>query len=250
MPYPNLAFAEPLLQESRLRKACHSRRVLALCLVFFGLGLAVLLNSVPCLGESEQNLVVQNKEISLALQHTRPARAWQFPRQATVMRLSQPLASVWQSPQPSWFRQTMKPAAAEGFGSKAPEEKEKDDGSEDRLAALEARVSTRGKKEKKEAYEAPDFEPQPLIKQKKPPKEQAPGVPKTFPYETQYVGFLAFTGALIILQGLFLGLAGFLGGDFDNIAVTVVFPLFTPTVGLFLLLSSIYGVVKSIQDQA
>lgn len=74
------------------------------------------------------------------------------------------------------------------------------------------------------------------------------GTPSIFgnpQYEQYYVSLLTFIGILILGEGLFLGGSGFLPEEFDNFAVQFVFPAFAPTVGTFLLLSSVYGVLKS-----
>jgi hypothetical protein len=64
------------------------------------------------------------------------------------------------------------------------------------------------------------------------------------------VGYRRFLGAfftLILLEGLALGGAGFLPDEADAWVASVLYPTFSPTVGLFLLASSIYGVWKAKQ---
>jgi hypothetical protein len=65
--------------------------------------------------------------------------------------------------------------------------------------------------------------------------------------EIGYRRFLAAFFTLILLEGLALGGAGFLPDEVDAWVAGVLYPTFSPTVGLFLLASSIYGVWKSKQ---
>ncbi|CAK0762827.1 hypothetical protein CVIRNUC_002996 [Coccomyxa viridis] len=65
--------------------------------------------------------------------------------------------------------------------------------------------------------------------------------------ETSYLLFLTLVFVFIILEGLFIALSGFLPEAADQLAQNVVYPAFSPSVGFFLLLSSIYGIWKSRQ---
>ncbi|KAI3871997.1 hypothetical protein MKW92_043339 [Papaver armeniacum] len=56
-------------------------------------------------------------------------------------------------------------------------------------------------------------------------------------------------GSLIIIEGLTLSASGFLPEDWDKFIVKYVYPVFTPTVLLFLAGSVVYGVVKYFQSE-
>jgi len=62
--------------------------------------------------------------------------------------------------------------------------------------------------------------------------------------EANTVKFLALLFVIFFCEGIFLAIAGFLPEAADNFATTYVYPAFSPTLGLFLLISVIYGVVK------
>ncbi|GMH32605.1 hypothetical protein BSKO_00439 [Bryopsis sp. KO-2023] len=64
-------------------------------------------------------------------------------------------------------------------------------------------------------------------------------------FESNVVSLLFFLFGLIFLEGLFLAAAGFLPEGVDDFALNVVYPAFSPTVGVFLLCSSFYGVWKT-----
>merc|ERR1719387_1892601 len=51
--------------------------------------------------------------------------------------------------------------------------------------------------------------------------------------------------ARIFVEGLLVAGSGFLPEDVDNFIVTTVFPAFTPTLGVFLLISVLYGLFKT-----
>jgi len=65
--------------------------------------------------------------------------------------------------------------------------------------------------------------------------------------EANTVKFLALLFVIFFCEGIFLAIAGFLPEAADNFATTYVYPAFSPTLGLFLLISVIYGVVKTRQ---
>eukprot|EP00891_Asterochloris_glomerata_P005672 jgi/Astpho2/5672/Aster-x1311 len=51
--------------------------------------------------------------------------------------------------------------------------------------------------------------------------------------------------SLIILEGLLLALSGFLPESVDQFATDYIYKSFSPTVGVFVLCSTVYGVWKS-----
>ena len=63
--------------------------------------------------------------------------------------------------------------------------------------------------------------------------------------ETAFVSVLLFLGVLILAEGVFIGGAGFLSEGLDDFALKVVYPAFTPTVGVFLTGSTVYGFLKT-----
>lgn len=68
--------------------------------------------------------------------------------------------------------------------------------------------------------------------------------------EANTVKFLVFLFVIFFCEGIFLAIAGFLPEAADNFATTYVYPAFSPTLGLFLLISVIYGLVKTRQGDA
>ncbi|PSC75913.1 5 -nucleotidase isoform B [Micractinium conductrix] len=73
------------------------------------------------------------------------------------------------------------------------------------------------------------------------------GGPLTFEQkaENTVVSVLAILFFVILGEGIFLGASGFLSAEMDQFAQDVVFPAFTPTLGLFLAISTGYGVLKT-----
>ncbi|KAK9841022.1 hypothetical protein WJX81_006257 [Elliptochloris bilobata] len=65
--------------------------------------------------------------------------------------------------------------------------------------------------------------------------------------ETLAVRGLGVFFLLIVSEGLFLALSGFLPESLDGFAEATVYPSFSPTVGIFLLCSALYGLWKSRQ---
>ena len=65
--------------------------------------------------------------------------------------------------------------------------------------------------------------------------------------EIGYRRFLGFFGVAILLEGLVLGGSGFLPDEWDAWITNLLYPSFSPTVGIFLVFSSAYGVWKSSQ---
>ncbi|GAB4816857.1 hypothetical protein N2152v2_003903 [Parachlorella kessleri] len=63
--------------------------------------------------------------------------------------------------------------------------------------------------------------------------------------ENRVVQALAVLFLVILAEGLFLGASGFLSESVDQFAQDVVYPLFSPSVGVFLLGSSGYGLWKT-----
>jgi hypothetical protein len=63
--------------------------------------------------------------------------------------------------------------------------------------------------------------------------------------ETSAVAFLAMLFVAILAMGVFLAASGFLSEELDQFAQDVVYPAFSPTIGLFLAGSTVYGVWKT-----
>ena len=63
--------------------------------------------------------------------------------------------------------------------------------------------------------------------------------------ESAAVSFLALIFLVIIGEGVFLAASGFLSESADQFAQDVVYPAFSPTLGLFLAASSAYGLWKT-----
>ena len=63
--------------------------------------------------------------------------------------------------------------------------------------------------------------------------------------DENFVQALAFLFVGIFVEGLLVAGSGFLPDDVDNFIVTTVFPAFTPTLGVFLLISVLYGLFKT-----
>uniref|UniRef100_A0A1J3I4L7 Protein LOW PSII ACCUMULATION 2, chloroplastic n=2 Tax=Noccaea caerulescens TaxID=107243 RepID=A0A1J3I4L7_NOCCA len=56
-------------------------------------------------------------------------------------------------------------------------------------------------------------------------------------------------GFVILIQGLLLAASGFLPEELDKLFVKYVYPVFTPSVGLFVAGTTAYGVLKYIQNE-
>ena len=69
-------------------------------------------------------------------------------------------------------------------------------------------------------------------------------------FETVFVQVLGFLFLLILLEGIFLGASGFLSEEADQFAQDVVYPLFSPTLGVFLAGSTAYGLWKTKEDDS
>lgn len=63
--------------------------------------------------------------------------------------------------------------------------------------------------------------------------------------EQGYVRFLAAFFGLILLDGIVLATSGFLPEAVDVFAENVLYPTFSPLIGVFLLFSSLYGLWKA-----
>ncbi|GAQ84157.1 hypothetical protein KFL_001780120 [Klebsormidium nitens] len=63
-------------------------------------------------------------------------------------------------------------------------------------------------------------------------------------YEQYYVVSLAILFGIIIAMGIALAASGFFPEDIDDLVLKYVYPSFSPTIGVFLLGSSLYGVYK------
>lgn len=64
-------------------------------------------------------------------------------------------------------------------------------------------------------------------------------------FENKVVLTLISIFGLIIVEGLFLAGSGFLSDDWSDFGSNIVYPLFSPTVGVFFLGSAAYGVWKT-----
>lgn len=69
-------------------------------------------------------------------------------------------------------------------------------------------------------------------------------------FETNVIGVLGLLFGVILLEGIFLGASGFLSEEADQFAQDVVYPLFSPTLGLFLAGSTAYGLWKTREDES
>ncbi|CAL8467828.1 g7366 [Coccomyxa elongata] len=65
--------------------------------------------------------------------------------------------------------------------------------------------------------------------------------------EGSYLTVLGVAFLIIMLEGVFIAVSGFLPESADQFAQDVVYPAFSPTVGVFLALSTLYGIWKSRQ---
>eukprot|EP00746_Dinoflagellata_sp_MGD_P091063 gnl/MRDRNA2_/MRDRNA2_36044_c0_seq1.p1 gnl/MRDRNA2_/MRDRNA2_36044_c0~~gnl/MRDRNA2_/MRDRNA2_36044_c0_seq1.p1 ORF type:complete len:232 (+),score=29.60 gnl/MRDRNA2_/MRDRNA2_36044_c0_seq1:67-762(+) len=225
MPDPDLAFQEPLLHEVVPRRVCCGRQVLAV--LFFGAGVSMLLNSLDA--GSAQNL----SETTLVGSHLQPVRSRQFSQQLLgTMPLLQPMRT-WQSLLPKMTRTIVTPPAAKS-----------DDDFDARLEKITQQGKGFGEPQAKTKKNVDPLQGNPIQAERKIPQNAGPAN-ILGDYEGPYVGFLGLFGVFILAEGVFLAASGFLPEELDNFALTVVFPSFSPTVGIFLLLSTIYGVIKS-----
>jgi hypothetical protein len=64
-------------------------------------------------------------------------------------------------------------------------------------------------------------------------------------FETNVITWLGFLFCVILGEGIFLAGSGFMSVEADQFAQDVVYPAFSPTLGLFLLSSSLYGLWKT-----
>jgi len=65
--------------------------------------------------------------------------------------------------------------------------------------------------------------------------------------EASVLSILSVLGILVLVLGVFIAGSGFLPDELDNFAANVLYPAYTPFVGVFLLCSTAYGVWKSRQ---
>jgi hypothetical protein len=68
--------------------------------------------------------------------------------------------------------------------------------------------------------------------------------------ETTVVQGLGLLFVLILAEGIFLGASGFMSAEMDQLAQDYVYPLFTPTLGVFLAGSTAYGLWKTREDDS
>lgn len=64
-------------------------------------------------------------------------------------------------------------------------------------------------------------------------------------FENSVISFLALLFFIILGEGIFLAASGFMSEAADQFAQDVVYPAFSPSLGLFLLSSSLYGLWKT-----
>lgn len=64
--------------------------------------------------------------------------------------------------------------------------------------------------------------------------------------ESAVLGVLGLFFLVILGQGLFLSVSGFLPEEWDQFALNVVYPAFSPSVGIFVALAAAYGVLKAL----
>ena len=64
-------------------------------------------------------------------------------------------------------------------------------------------------------------------------------------FENAAISFLALLFFVILCEGVFLAATGFMSESLDQFAQDVVYPAFSPTLGFFLLCSSLYGLWKT-----
>ena len=64
-------------------------------------------------------------------------------------------------------------------------------------------------------------------------------------FETNIITWLGFLFIVILGEGIFLAGSGFMSVEADQFAQDFVYPAFSPTLGLFLLSSSLYGLWKT-----
>ena len=51
--------------------------------------------------------------------------------------------------------------------------------------------------------------------------------------------------SILFFMGVFISISGFLSPEMDAIATDIVYPAFSPMLGVFLVLSSAYGLYKA-----
>lgn len=98
--------------------------------------------------------------------------------------------------------------------------------------------------------EGPTYEP---LNPRTPPTNpiKPPPAPATMPAEEykkvdqNFVYALLFLGLGIFAEGLLVAGSGFLPESIDDFIAARIFPAFTPTLGVFLLVSVAYGLFKS-----
>lgn len=64
-------------------------------------------------------------------------------------------------------------------------------------------------------------------------------------FENSIISILSLLFLAILLEGIFLGASGFMSEAMDQFAQDVVYPMFSPTLGVFLAGSSAYGLWKT-----
>jgi hypothetical protein len=69
-------------------------------------------------------------------------------------------------------------------------------------------------------------------------------------FETGFVQVLGILFFLILAEGIFLGASGFLSEEADQFGQDVIYPLFSPTLGVFLAGSTAYGLWKTKEDDS
>eukprot|EP00667_Euglena_gracilis_P023153 EG_transcript_26043 len=83
-----------------------------------------------------------------------------------------------------------------------------------------------------------------------PPKSFFPDVPKATKdaFERRFLSTLAILFVSILVFGLVIASSGFFPDEVDEFVSRVIYPLFSPITALFLVLSTLYGLIKSRED--
>lgn len=129
-------------------------------------------------------------------------------------------------------------------GTSAEEEPEK---AQDSLAIEEQMLKKRRKKKKSPA---PESKPYQVVSATRDSVYGDGPQSSMQQFETAFVQVLGILFLLILAEGIFLGASGFLSEEVDQFAQDVVYPLFSPTLGVFLAGSTAYGLWKTKEDES
>ena len=64
-------------------------------------------------------------------------------------------------------------------------------------------------------------------------------------FENGIITYLTIVFCVILAEGIYLAASGFLTPELDQFGMDIVYPAFAPTLGLFLVSSSLYGLWKT-----